>query len=268
MSQDKSKESMEGTPGVADPKLYIQALVGELQRTLRMEIGQIHDRLDRMESSIQTPQQRPPQRFTHGRGRGRNSPRGEDLERVGDDYEEEEVDMGSGTNQFRGRERLGRGNDYGGIKMKIPSFQGKSDPEAYLEWEKRIEMVFDCQNYSEDQKVKLAAVEFTDYAIGWWDKETLSRRRVGQRPIDTWEEMKAIMRKRFVPNHYYRSIFQKLQSLSQGSRSVEDYYKEMEILMMRANVEEDREATMARFLAGLNREIANQVDLHHYVEIE
>ena len=57
MSQDKSKDSMEGTPGVADPKLYIQALVGELQRTLRMEIGQIHDRLDRMESSIQTPQQ-------------------------------------------------------------------------------------------------------------------------------------------------------------------------------------------------------------------
>ena len=88
MSQDKSKESMEGTPGVADPKLYIQALVGELQRTLRMEIGQIHDRLDRMESSIQMPQQRPPQRFTHGRGRGRNSPRGEDLERIGDDYEE------------------------------------------------------------------------------------------------------------------------------------------------------------------------------------
>ena len=72
------------------------------------------------------------------------------------------------------------------------------------------------------------------------------------------------MRKRFVP----RSIFQKLQSLSQGSRSVEDYYKEMEILIMKANVEEDREATMARFLAGLNREIANQVDLHHYVEIE
>ena len=52
MSQDKSKESMEGTPGVADPKLYIQALVGELQRALRMEMGQIHDRLDRMESSI------------------------------------------------------------------------------------------------------------------------------------------------------------------------------------------------------------------------
>ncbi|XP_062094556.1 uncharacterized protein LOC133800573 [Humulus lupulus] len=34
------------------------------------------------------------------------------------------------------------------------------------------------------------------------------------------------------------------------------------------NVEEDREATMARFLNGLNREIANPIELHHYVELE
>ena len=38
--------------------------------------------------------------------------------------------------------------------------------------------------------------------------------------------------------------------------------------MIRANVEEDREATMARFLNVLNREIANIVELQHYVEIE
>ena len=49
---------------------------------------------------------------------------------------------------------------------------------------------------------------------------------------------------------------------------MEDYYKEMEIAMIRANVEEDREATMARFLNGLNREIADKVELQHYVEIE
>ena len=76
------------------------------------------------------------------------------------------------------------------------------------------------------------------------------------------------MWKRFVPNHYYRDLFQKLQSLRQGSSSVEDYFKEMEIAMIRANVEEDREATMARFLVGLNRDIANVVELQHYVELE
>ncbi|XP_068644704.1 uncharacterized protein [Aristolochia californica] len=38
--------------------------------------------------------------------------------------------------------------------------------------------------------------------------------------------------------------------------------------MIRANVEEDREATMARFLNGLNWEIANIIELHHYVELK
>ena len=38
--------------------------------------------------------------------------------------------------------------------------------------------------------------------------------------------------------------------------------------MIRANIEEEREATMARFLHGLNQAIANVVDLQHYVELE
>ena len=49
---------------------------------------------------------------------------------------------------------------------------------------------------------------------------------------------------------------------------MEEYYKEMEVAMARVNIEEDREATMARFLAGLNREIQNLVELQHYVELE
>ena len=38
--------------------------------------------------------------------------------------------------------------------------------------------------------------------------------------------------------------------------------------MDRANIEEYREATIARFLVCLNREIQNVVDLQHYVELE
>ena len=38
--------------------------------------------------------------------------------------------------------------------------------------------------------------------------------------------------------------------------------------MTRANIKEDREATMARFLAGLNWEIHNVVELQHYVQLE
>jgi hypothetical protein len=49
---------------------------------------------------------------------------------------------------------------------------------------------------------------------------------------------------------------------------VEDYHKEIEIAMIKANMAEDRKATMIRFLNELNREIANVVKLQHYVEVE
>ena len=131
-----------------------------------------------------------------------------------------------------------------------------------------MELVFDCHNYSKLKKVKLTATEFSDYAIVWWDQLVVNRRRNRERPIETWEEMKTIMKRRFVPSHYYCDLYQKLQSLTQDNQSVEDYYKEMGIAMTRANIDEYQEATMARFLAGLNHKIANLVELHHYVEFE
>jgi hypothetical protein len=42
----------------------------------------------------------------------------------------------------------------------------------------------------------------------------------------------------------------------------------MEIAMIWPNVVDDRESTMARDLNGLNRDIANVVELQHYVELE
>ncbi|RDX73043.1 hypothetical protein CR513_47398, partial [Mucuna pruriens] len=43
----------------------------------------------------------------------------------------------------------------------------------------------------------------------------------------------------------------------QGSRCVEEYFKEMEVTIVRAQIVESQEATMARFLHGLNRDILN-----------
>ena len=131
-----------------------------------------------------------------------------------------------------------------------------------------MEMIFECHNYSEAKKVKVAAMEFGHYALQWWTNEQNTRRRVGDELITTWRQMKGAMRKRFIPTHYHRMLHQRLQSLSQGSRSVEDYYKEMEMLMIRLSMNEEREATMARFLGGLNHEIANQLELQQYVELE
>jgi len=61
------------------------------------------------------------------------------------------------------------------------------------------------------------------------------------------------MKERFVPPYYKKEIFKKLQRLTQGNKSVEEYVQEMEVTLMQAKVEETHMATMARFLNGLNR---------------
>ncbi|KAA3461765.1 mutant gag-pol polyprotein [Gossypium australe] len=83
------------------------------------------------------------------------------------------------------RKKVTTNDDLKNIKLAIPSFQGKSDPEAYLEWEKKIELVFDCHNYSKNKKVKLATIEFSDYAMIWWDQLTTSQRCNREFPITT-----------------------------------------------------------------------------------
>ncbi|KAH9680152.1 Endonuclease [Citrus sinensis] len=247
-----------------DQSIMLKAMQQQFEH-MNLMFGEIRDKLERQDTAIANLQRGQQPIAPNVRGNQGRAVMGEEDSNDIDDFDDQAtVDMRGRDN--RRASRMDR--DLGSIKLKIPSFQGKNDPEAYLEWEKKVELVFDCHNYSEEKKVKLAAVEFTDYAIIWWDQLVLSRRRNRERPINTWEEMKAIMRRRFVPSHYYRELHQRLQSLTQGSRSVEDYHKEMEIIMIRANIEEEREATMARFLHGLNQDIANVVDLQHYVELE
>ena len=109
--------------------------------------------------------------------------------------------------------------------------------------------------------MKLAVAEFSDYALVWWNKLQRERARNEEPLVETWVEMKQIMRKWYVPASYTRDLKFKLQKLSQGSKGIEEYYKEMEVLMIQAKIEEDEEVTMARFLNGLNSDIRDIVEL-------
>ena len=84
------------------------------------------------------------------------------------------------------------------------------------------------------------------------------RKRAGERLIATWNELTMLMSKQFVPTHHHRDLHQKLIRLLQGTKSVEGYYQKMEILMIKAEVDEPMDATMARFLSGLNRDIQDR----------
>ena len=52
--------------------------------------------------------------------------------------------------------------------IKFPSFSGESDPNVFLGWEAKYNKIFNVYEVQEDQKVKLASLEFLDYAMQWW----------------------------------------------------------------------------------------------------
>ena len=91
---------------------------------------------------------------------------------------------------------------------------------------------------------------------------------LGRDHINTWAEMKRVMRRRFVPSSYQRDLRNRLQTLRQGSKSVDDYFKEMELLLVRSGIREDEESKMASFLNGLNEEISGFVEMFPYHNLQ
>jgi len=56
------------------------------------------------------------------------------------------------------------------VKVKIPKFLGTYDPEAYLDWEMKVDQIFNCNNFSEEKKMQLASLEFEEYVLVCWNQ--------------------------------------------------------------------------------------------------
>ena len=94
-------------------------------------------------------------------------------------------------------------------KLKIPPFYGDADPAAYVEWEEKMELIFNCQHSAERKKVQMATAEFYGYASSWWNQLVSSRRHYGKEPVTTWVKLRALMRHKYVPRQYNKELLRK-----------------------------------------------------------
>ena len=83
----------------------------------------------------------------------------------GGDTEQEE---GTRTSRARLVVRHQHNDSFAKIKFKIPSFNGKYDPAAYLDWELEVNQKFSGHDIPINSQVKAAISEFTDFALIWW----------------------------------------------------------------------------------------------------
>ncbi|VFQ98699.1 unnamed protein product [Cuscuta campestris] len=154
------------------------------------------------------------------------------------------------------------------MKKKEELHCPRNDPDEIQEWLETVERVFDFKEVSDEKKVKIVALKFRKYASKWWTNTCTKRRRNGKEPVSTWTKMRSLLKKKFLPAEYVRENFAKLQTLKQGSKSVEDYNREFEELLLMCDLQEDDEQTFVRYLFGLNLQIANTMELQSYETLE
>jgi hypothetical protein len=93
------------------------------------------------------------------------------------------------------------------VKLIIPSFTGKEDPDAYIEWEERCDQIFRVHGFSEAKRVDLAIMEFSGYALTWWNQLQEDWFASRYEYVRSWTMMKRIMRHQFVPSYYERQLY-------------------------------------------------------------
>ncbi|XP_074302964.1 uncharacterized protein LOC141637304 [Silene latifolia] len=151
---------------------------------------------------------------------------------------------------------------------ELPEFVGGTDPEDYLEWERKIERMFEFKDLDDEKCCKYAILRLSRGASLWYEGFKVKRARAGKEKISSWESLKRKLRKRYIPATYRLTTYRKIAELTQERSSVSDYINEFENLTLMGGIEESEDLKMARFLRGLNRNIANSVELQSYADFD
>ena len=85
----------------------------------------------------------------------------------------------------------------GGIIQHLPSYAGKFDPHAYIDWELKVDKEFDKHDLSQKQKIYIASNLLTEHALMEW-KYICRHNKVPQ----SWEDFKLHFRDAFIPAYY------------------------------------------------------------------
>ena len=153
-----------------------------------------------------------------------------------------------------------------GRKLRPPTFAGKVDPDAYITWKKRMEYIFEYYKYSKARKIALADAQRTGNALSWWDRDVAKAGPVWR--ARTWAEMRTKLPGRYIPSYYQRDLLKRFRKLSQGTKSLEEYFEEFESLRHKLDVDEPEPSLMYQFLEGLHDRIARKVERQPYEDFQ
>ena len=150
------------------------------------------------------------------------------------------------------------------IKVDIPEFVWKMQPDNFIDWLTTIEWVFNFKDVPNNCKVKIVAIKLRKHASIWWEHLKRQRQREGRDHIVTWEKMKRELKKKYLLDHFKKNAFLRFHNFKKKELSVEEYISKFDLLMTRCDIVEPKEQMIAYYLGGLCVELSDVVQLQTY----
>nr|GEV15151.1 UvrD-like helicase, ATP-binding domain, P-loop containing nucleoside triphosphate hydrolase [Tanacetum cinerariifolium] len=154
-------------------------------------------------------------RFAAGsNGHDRRAPRDVEIERLRQRVRELEI------NSFDRYER---------------QYEDTPTDTAVEEYENEVDRIFDLRDTPDHIKVKLGVIRLKKYASLWWDHVQNRRYREGKHRVESWDKMKRLMEKTFLPVTHKKDSYVEFHTLKQQTLTVEEFIAEFERVRMRCD---------------------------------
>jgi len=89
-------------------------------------------------------------------------------------------------------------------EVDLPFFYGNKNVEVYLEWDTKVDQIFEYHQVDEFRTYPLLLYIFQEHAMFWW-KRRQNDVRIGRKSeILNWNELKVCLRRNFVLRSYQK----------------------------------------------------------------
>ena len=148
--------------------------------------------------------------------------------------------------------------DFSKVMAKPQVFEGISDYSKCRDWLSAVSDYYEILSVDDDKRLKILTTLFTGLALSWWNEN--------RHTITTWGEFEEAFCKRWIPPNDAKIAFDKLLKYEQRNQLAQQYYNEINELMIRSAKNFDQDDKIDMFIRGLLPETKKEVERAKYLQ--